>query len=162
MMPVNVVSVIRKRPKPGQTTAAPPPAPAPVAAPPLPPPPKKPPSFIRLYGNDDDTVITVPNETTIDQVVLYGKDYPNLNFYFDRTNTIVNDDVEMVFISPGYKVTFFEHANFQGNRITLPCGSYEFIDDSENEISSLKVEDDGERICASEFFEIYDWLAPAF
>jgi hypothetical protein len=52
-----------------------------------------------------------------------------------------NDDIEALRVTTEeVTVTLYEHANFQGRKIVLTCGSYELIGDPENEISSMKVE----------------------
>jgi hypothetical protein len=52
----------------------------------------------------------------------------------------MNDDIEMVYItSPWLEVTLYEHRDFQGGAVTLRCGTYELIDDPEDEVSSFKI-----------------------
>jgi hypothetical protein len=52
-----------------------------------------------------------------------------------------NDDIERVYIRhPRVQVTFYEHRNFGGRSVRLTCGFYEFEDEPENEVSSIKIE----------------------
>jgi hypothetical protein len=130
MQPVNAVSVIRKRPKPGQTAAAPPP-PAPAAPPP---------EDISIYAWFGSTDGNYPDTFAISHKSKYYemRDLSQKR-YTGGEDDIMNDDIETVIVGKNTRVVLYEDANFQGRSLTLTCGEYELIGDPENEVSSIKI-----------------------
>jgi hypothetical protein len=81
-------------------------------------------------------------------VELYSTDGPNpdkrcltMDLQLAYVGDDWNDDIERVIVKTPYAMLVgYEHANFQGRRVTIMCGDWELIGDPENEISSLRVE----------------------